>query len=269
MKKIILSFITLSIILTGCGSKNIISSDSTSSLEPTISVSENEDETSDTDKIDKISDEDVYRDLLLYYKKYTSPDFDYNENYEECADAYRELNIPNLDGVYEENFVPHCGELFAGILASSYESDVYYTFEDIDSNNQNECIIYIQSDENSIVLGIYTFLDNQLISVVDGWARNRFYLGENPYIYNEGSSGAALSTAITYSYENGSLKRVETLDVNDYEAPDIGVFFHNMGEDVIFSSDTLISEEEYAKLFDILESHYRKLPSDNTIGNFQ
>lgn len=144
-----------------------------------------------------------------------------------CA-AYQDI----LDNAYEviitdsmTDIIP-ADELFryGGIREAKIGRDtsealagIGYTFYDVDGNGIEELIIadMLNDDggrwDNRILL-MYTLYDDKPVLLIDGWARNRYYLLNDGTIYHEGSGGAAYTTFATYRMaENGI-----SLDVIDY-----------------------------------------------------
>ena len=81
-------------------------------------------------------------------------------------------------------------------------ADIGYIFYDVDGNGIEELIIAdtMQDDggpwDNRILL-MYTLHDDKPVLLIDGWARNRYYLLKDNTIYNESSSSAADTTFST------------------------------------------------------------------------
>ena len=144
-----------------------------------------------------------------------------------CA-AYQDI----LDNAYEviitDNMtdIVSADELFScvGIREAKIGRDtsealacIGYTFYDVDGNGIEELIIADMSNDgggrwDNRILLMYTLHDDKPVLLIDGWARNRYYLLNDGTIYHEGSGGAAYTAFATYRMaENGI-----SLDVIDY-----------------------------------------------------
>ncbi len=70
-----------------------------------------------------------------------------------------------------------------------------YLIKDIDGNGTDELIFGGNAEGSTtwydgIIYDIYTISDGELVHVLDGWERNRYFLCENGVIANEGSGSA-------------------------------------------------------------------------------
>lgn len=124
----------------------------------------------------------------------------------------------------------------AGIGRSMDEalSGIGYMFYDVDGNGIEELLIADVLDGDggqwdNRILTMYSLLDDKPVLVIDGWARNRYYLLNDGTIYNEGSGGAADTIAATYrmaedgislnvidhysAYQDGYMEQVKELDL--------------------------------------------------------
>ena len=123
-----------------------------------------------------------------------------------------------------------------------------YTTLDLDGNGVDELIFGENAPDaetgwDGIIYDIYTISNNQLVHVLDGWERNRYYLCEDGTIANE-SSGSAFNSSFTYySYTDSSLKLKETVVMDGYYDEENPWFYSTQYEDSPENS-TPISEDE-------------------------
>ena len=92
-------------------------------------------------------------------------------------------------------------------------SVVGYALYDVDGNGIEELIIADTGEsvwDNRILL-MYSLLDGKPVLVIDGWARNRYYLLNDGTFYYEGSGGAAYTTFANYRMAEGghSLRAID------------------------------------------------------------
>ncbi len=95
-----------------------------------------------------------------------------------------------------------------------------YLIKDIDGNGTDELIFGGNADESTawydgIIYDIYTISDGELIHVLDGWERNRYFLCENGIIANEGSGSAFDSTNSYFTFQGAELQLIESVIWNE------------------------------------------------------
>ncbi|MCH5261870.1 MAG: hypothetical protein J1F42_03070 [Lachnospiraceae bacterium] len=109
------------------------------------------------------------------------------------ADFVEADEIFSSIGIWESGLGRNTEEALAGIG---------YTFYDVDGNGIEELIIMDTDEDSDIwdnrILTMYSLLDGKPVLVIDGWARNRYYLLNDGTFYNEGSGGAAYTIFATY-----------------------------------------------------------------------
>ena len=104
-------------------------------------------------------------------------------------------------------------------LADAYmtigENDVPgYLIKDLNGDGVDELIFGMNMKEipegedafDGVVYDVFTMVDGKMIQVVDGWARNRYYICSNGAIANEGSGGAAYTGYTYYDFDGKELK---------------------------------------------------------------
>ena len=94
-------------------------------------------------------------------------------------------------------------------------ASIGYTFYDVDGNGIEELIIMDTNKESdrgdNRILTMYSLLDGKPVLVIDGWARNRYYLLNDGTFYYEGSGGAAYTTFATYRMVEDGIS-IEAID---------------------------------------------------------
>ena len=127
-----------------------------------------------------------------------------------------------------------------------------YLLMDLDGNGVDELLFGENHDDgwNGIVYNIYTISDGALVRIADGWERNRYYLCENGYIANEGSSGASQSTYCYYTYDKAALTLVEAV-VFDASSDPENPWFYTTGDPYAqTAAQTPVSESEAREIMD-------------------
>jgi len=120
--------------------------------------------------------------------------------------------LENFDGNYPEE------EPFSSVIYQHWDYETLgYLIKDIDGNGVDELIFGANTDGwdngswDGVVYDIYTIVNGEVFHVLDGWERNRYYLCENGYIANEGSSSAFESSYNYYTYSETKLTLVESV----------------------------------------------------------
>lgn len=91
-----------------------------------------------------------------------------------------------------------------------------YLIKDIDGNGTDELIFGGNAEESTswydgIIYDIYTISDGELVHVLDGWERNRYFLCENGSIANEGSGSAFDGTHAYFTLKGAELLLIESV----------------------------------------------------------
>lgn len=100
-------------------------------------------------------------------------------------------------------------EVIAGKTAKERMELVAYCIKDINGDEVEELLIIdaIYPEPGNVrILDMYTLIEGEPIKVIEGWARNRYYLLNDGMIYCSGSSGAAYSNEELLSFEAESDK---------------------------------------------------------------
>lgn len=127
-----------------------------------------------------------------------------------------------------------------------------YLIEDIDGNGTEELIFGGNGTDpeivgNSIIYDVYTISNGELVHVLDGWERNRYYLCENGMIANEGSSGAANSNYSYFNFDGSKLHLVESVifdGIRDTDHP----WFYSTESEYDTGNAEPISEEQATEI---------------------
>ena len=104
-------------------------------------------------------------------------------------------------------------EVIAGQTADERMKAVAYCVKDINLDGVDELLILdplYPEPGNVRILDMYTLIDRTAVKVIEGWARNRYYLLEDGMIYCSGSSGAAYSNEELLLFKDGSDKLTPT-----------------------------------------------------------
>ena len=136
------------------------------------------------------------------------------DNAYEVIVAGRGADIISNDEAFSFNGI---SEALIGRDTDEALAHIGYVFYDVDGNGTEELIIADMLDgdggpwDNRILL-MYSLADDKPALLIDGWARNRYYLLNDGTIYHEGSSGAAYSVFATFRMAEDGI----SLEVIDY-----------------------------------------------------
>ncbi len=239
MKRILIfSVVVLTVciyLFAGCGEKQYeAAGENTQALNET-----------DTEIVSEIDGEELYEEEIDGYYRMA---YDYPK---------AEEGIENDTGVWE---VLCFSESRENALKS-----IGYVFRDIDGDGTDELIIlesdYEEDGKGERILALFTMVEGETVRVIEGWARNRYYLTKDDKIYNEGSSGAMYSTIATYGLKNGELECEDCFftwesDTNPNKAD---VYHNNTGtNDRENSEKTDMNIDEFFALQEGLEEEIEK-----------
>lgn len=170
--------------------------------------------TSDTDSNESI-DIQPESNSLENHETTDSPSekIDYS-GYDELIAKARKI-LKNPDSEYSEE------SEFSSVLFMKSEYETFgYLIKDLDCNGINELIIGANTDGwdegswDGVIYNIYTIVNGEVVQVLNGWERNRYYLCENGSIANEGSSSAFESNNSYYKYSGSELTLIESVIFN-------------------------------------------------------
>lgn len=148
----------------------------------------------------------------------------------------------------KELLVPEGYGFSAALITTGRSMTQGYLIKDIDGDGTEELILGANGKEpgnawDGIIFNIYTVSDGELVRVLNGWERNRYYFCENGMIANEGSSGAAKSDYSYFTFEGGKLHLVESViydGMKDTENP----WFYSTESEYDAENAESISEEQ-------------------------
>lgn len=108
---------------------------------------------------------------------------------------------------------------FSGMLYMVKDWDygtLGYLIKDIDGNGTDELIFGGNAEGSTtwydgIIYDVYTISDGELVHVLDGWERNRYFLCENGVIANEGSGSAFDGTHAYFTLKGTELHLIEAV----------------------------------------------------------
>ena len=141
-----------------------------------------------------------------------------SNTYQDILDnAYEVITHRDADFVEADEIFSYIGIWESGLGRNTDEAlaGIGYTFYDVDGNGIEELIIMDTNNESDIwdnrILTMYSLLDGKPVLVIDGWARNRYYLLNDGTFYYEGSGGAAYTTFATYRMVEDGIS-IEAID---------------------------------------------------------
>lgn len=165
--------------------------------------------------------------------------------YEELIAAARECAVKN-NGEKPESYD------FSSVIYMKKDWDygtLGYLIKDIDGNGTCELIFGGNADESvswydGIIYDIYTISNGELVHVLDGWERSRYFLCENGMIAHEGSGSAFDGTNSYFALEGEELYLVESVTWN-YEAEgDACVYYYTTESEYDTENAEIISAEQ-------------------------
>lgn len=168
----------------------------------------------------------------------------------EKPDYYGELIAAVKECISKgEIMVPENYDFSDVMLTSGYYSGGTrgYLIEDIDGNGVDELIFGENGSEpdgtqGGIIYDIYTMSDGELVHVLNGWVRNRYYLCENGMIANEGSSGAGNSNYSYFTFDGSKIHLVESVIYDGMKDAENPWFYSTESEDDAENAEP-VSEE--------------------------
>ena len=139
--------------------------------------------------------------------------------------------------------------------------NLHFATRDID-NNGNEELLLFYSDEytyhyGSTIYAGYTINDGQLIWLLKGGERSRYYLCTDGKIRHHGASGAMYFENATYTYKDGFLSLDECYFANDFRDEKNPWFYSQIGSND--PNATPISEEAFNTATVKMEQTYMTL----------
>ena len=164
-----------------------------------------------------------------------------NDFYEELiAAAERCVREEDLDvlEVYDFSVIIYMGR---------HSETLGYRIEDIDGDGTQELIFGENWGDHTVIYDIYTISEGELVHVLDGWDRNRYYLCENGMIANEGSGGAAHSNYSYFTFDGVELHLAEAV-IYDGDKDRENPWFYSVESEYDAEYAEPISEERAAEI---------------------
>lgn len=235
---ICVGFIAVSL-LSACGKEKV----SDAVIEESNVAVENENET-EADESEKLSDAEDNK--LSEAEKETAKEINNASNLdEELWAEVLNANYKYIATTTNESEPESLEYISTGIMeivqfggGDSLDS-IGYTFMDLNGDGVNELLIGDMHDNRydfkNTVLSGYTLVDGKVHMIIEGWARNAFYLLDDNSFYNFGSSGAAYSMLTNYILEKNKTE-LTCLDcyftdfTDDSDMSYVSVFHNKTGE---------------------------------------
>jgi hypothetical protein len=146
----------------------------------------------------------------------------------ETADPYKEILDEYYQAIYVHQTEPeqfdanNYGSLISSIVnpywawenAENILSMVGFGYIDLNEDGIDELVLgWIGNEfwnmDEGYVFAVYTIVDGKTTLAIEGWERNRYIIGKDGYLYNNGSSS---STETTYTKYKFSTEREDFLE---------------------------------------------------------
>ena len=254
-------FIALIALLSGCGNNASTSKEVGSSQTDKIfpdTGSENTVGESEADDTVEEETEITEQEATVYLKSCATYQ-DILDNAYEVIVAERGADITVEDGLFS-----YTGIYEAGIGRDTNEalSAIGYTLYDVDGNGIEELIIADTGEgiwDNRIML-MYTLHDGKPVLLIDGWARNSYYLLKDNTIFNEGSGGAAYTIFATYRMaENGIDLDLLDYYYSGYYGDSEWGWFHNTTGEMTEDESEIIEFEDENTFINMMDGYYAQV----------
>ena len=163
--------------------------------------------------------------------------------YDELIQRYKELFAsPNLIPTLKVTQGINClnTDNYSFLLREYTYTNPCFVLRDLNNDGTYEFITGCQENDGTFTLfDIYTIKNNKIVHIAaSGW-RDRFSLSHNNEIIESGSSGAANGIAIDYKIENGRLKPIKVLSIENGK----NYYYFNFG--TATENKEEITREEY------------------------
>lgn len=195
--------------------------------------------------------EEISSDMDTENSRSETETADISEAYKDIIDRTYEIIIADKQDMTAEEGTVGIIEACMGFETEEALSHIGYMLYDVDGNGVEELMIADMGEGywNNRILSMYTLSDGKPVLVIDGWARNRFYiLNDGSTIYNEGSNGAAYTIFATYHMaEDGiSLAPIDYYfsDCLDASVQEWGWFHNTTGEWDVEKSEIVEFEDK-------------------------
>lgn len=154
-----------------------------------------------------------------------------------------------LDGIGTDNVMDPDSVSYLFYHMSEYSlSETGYAFMDLDNNGQDE--LFVSSFDvayDGMFYDLYTIIEGEIIHLISGGERDRYYLTQKNTINNVGSGGAELSSNVNYYLDSLQRKlRVNEAVLYDGDKDSENPWFYALEE--------YYDESTYEKNYDVLTS---------------
>lgn len=161
-----------------------------------------------------------YADILAYYREVMNYGFD-----SEQVAAYSYLGLGS------------CRDC----IGNEFSTTFGYFLRDMDWDGIPELFVSATGEvwygaDQGIIYSMHTIIDGEVRTVFSGWARNRYQLTSDGYIYNEGSGGASNSSSCLLLYSGGQLTAEDSMRTDGVD---------ESGNIIAYRGDERISFEQY------------------------
>lgn len=234
------SILTCCVILSlaGCGKGEKVKAESKND-EETVLESDVETAAESDIEIETIVENNI--ETVILSENNQEEDIQDFDSYDELITAAKEC-IVNKDAPIPEEYG------FTSVLKTAGDYEILgYLIEDIDGNGIDELIFGGNGTRpdgswDGIIYDIYTISDGELVHVLNGWERNRYYFCENGMIANEGSSSVAKSNHAYFTFWGSELHLIEAV-IYDGERDQINPWFYSTESEYDTEYAEPISEE--------------------------
>ena len=157
-------------------------------------------------------------------------------------------------GAMSENGINYMLSMYGG---SDPLAATGYCITDLDGDGLDELIIgSIGGDEfvTNMIYDLYTLVDGEAVLQISATERNRYYMCDNGFFINEGSSSAAHSETVYYKLVNSSFVFEEAVVFDSEMDPDANWFYtvdYNMARERFKS----VTSQEATDFIEDRESH--------------
>lgn len=254
-------FIALIALLAGCGNNASTSEEAGASQTEIISHDMGSENTvGESDADDTVEEETgITEQEATVYLKSCATYQDILDNAYEVIVADRGADIAVADELFS-----YTGICEAGIGRDTNEalSAIGYTLYDVDGNGIEELIIADTGEgvwDNRIML-MYTLHDGKPVLLIDGWARNSYYLLKDNTIFNEGSGGAAYTVFATYRMAEDGIN-LDLIDYyySGYYGDSEWGWFHNTTGEMTEDESEIIEFEDENTFINMMDGYYAQV----------
>lgn len=262
IRKLTLIILVAMLYLTGCASDSSgKSTDIATTTTENVSTEQNAgitEEVSDNKTMDAMEAEEESTTETVVEEELPIPfDFILNNIYDslQLDPTTDEINCVHFStGIHEA--VVSCD------TADGRMKAIAYCVMDVNEDGVDELLIVdtVWPEPGNVrILDMYTLVEGTPVKVIEGWARNRFYLLDDGKIYSSGSGGAAYSIEELLEFASGAIKLTPKELYFTYPKDDDmnnGGYYYSGDGIYDVSVATEISEDEFRTFVDDCESRW-------------